>query len=427
MKLFSNKKYNTISLYVLLVITITLLMIITIFKFASVLVVADKIVSVLMPIIWGFIIAYLLNPVMRYCEKTLNKTFFKKKPHRKASRRISVTITAIFFIAVLGSLIAVIVPEVAKSIKSIFDNLDTNAQNVQSWGQKILEDNPQIYKYINSQFTELTAYLQNILGKILPQLTNFTMELSSGVFKVLIAVKDFILGFVVAIYLLLSKETMRAQTKKTFFAIFKKNTCEKMFNLFHKSDEMFIGFIAGKIIDSFIIGILCFIGVSVLDMPYKILISVIIGVTNIIPFFGPFFGAVPSALLVLLANPEQVLAFVIFVFLLQQFDGNILGPRILGDSTGLPAFWVLFAIFVGGGLFGFIGMVLGVPTFAVIYTVFRTFVENKLKAKNLPVTSSAYVGTVTTLFDSPPSIEQEIAIPKEDSSPLKDAIIPKKK
>ena len=225
-------------------------------------------------------------------------------------------------------------------------------------------------------------------------MANFTL----GIFGFVLALKNFLLGIIVSIYLLLSKETLLAQVKKTILALFNKKTCEKTFMIYHKSNGLFIGFITGKIIDSLIIGILCFIGMTIFKMPYSVLISVIIGVTNIIPFFGPFIGAIPSALLILLAKPSFLLPFLIFVFVLQQFDGNILGPRILGDSTGLPAFWVLFSIFLGGGLFGFVGMLLGVPTFALVYALFRTFIEHRLESKNLPKETDAYNGNIENLY-----------------------------
>ncbi len=157
-----------------------------------------------------------------------------------------------------------------------------------------------------------------------------------------------------------------------------------------KSNEIFGGFIIGKIIDSAIIGVLCFFGLSILDMPYVMLVSVIVGVTNVIPFFGPYIGAVPSAILILLSDPMKGLYFIIFILVLQQFDGNILGPKILGNSTGLSAFWVIVAILLGGGLFGFVGMVMGVPTFAVLYYIAEMILDNRLKRKSLPIDTGYY-------------------------------------
>jgi len=399
MKIFTNKKYNAISLYVLLIIAISILMIFSIFKLGKILTIVGSIVKVLMPIIWGFAIAYLLNPIMKFFERTFNKLFFKKKPHKKACRRLSVFFTMSLMFSVLGSLVYVVAPQIIESVKNVFNQLQDNGfDNVQDWANGILKDNPTISNWITSEFETILGYIQTLAIKLQPTFNNFVSDFTLGVFNFLIALKDFFLGIIVAIYLLLSKETLLAQTKKIMLALFKKKTCANAFDLYHKSNGMFIGFISGKIIDSLIIGILCFIGMSIFNMPYIILISVIIGITNIIPFFGPFIGAIPSVFLVILVEPHKALPFLIFIFVLQQFDGNILGPRILGDSTGLPAFWVLFAIFLGGGLFGFMGMLLGIPTFAVIYGIIRTYIEAKLEKNNLPKATSEYAGSVEHLY-----------------------------
>ena len=398
MKLFTNKKYNTITLYVLLVIAISLIMIVSLFKFSKILTVLEQIIAVLMPIIWGLIIAYLLNPIMKFFEKILNKIFFRKKQHKKVCRGISVTITTLVLLILLSALVYVVVPQLILSIKSIFDNAPDGFKNFQNWINNIMDNNPALNNYITSEFETILEYLEDLVTKLQPTFNNFVSDFTLGVVHFLLALKDFILGIIVSIYLLLSKETLLAQTKKIMLALFKKKTCENLFSLYHKSNGMFIGFISGKIIDSFIIGVLCFIGMSIFNMPYIVLISVIIGVTNIIPFFGPFIGAIPSAFLILLVEPKMILPFGIFIIVLQQFDGNILGPRILGNSTGLPAFWVLFAIFLGGGLFGFVGMLLSVPTFAVLYGLFRTYIESKLEKNNLPKETSAYAGNIENLY-----------------------------
>ena len=198
------------------------------------------------------------------------------------------------------------------------------------------------------------------------------------------------IGVIVSVYVLFSKEKFVSQTKKTVYAVFSTRNANAILHLTRKSNEIFGGFIIGKIIDSAIIGVLCFIGISILRMPYVMLVSVIVGVTNVIPFFGPYIGAIPSAVLIMLADPLKGVYFVIFIFLLQQLDGNFIGPKILGNSTGLSAFWVIFSILLGGGLFGFPGMLMGVPTFAVIYYIVQTIVNRRLENKNLPTQSDFY-------------------------------------
>ena len=201
---------------------------------------------------------------------------------------------------------------------------------------------------------------------------------------------NFIIGIVISIYVLLGKETFIAQAKKLVYAVFPADRGNVIVATVRKANDIFGGFIIGKILDSVIIGILCFIGLSILQMPYTLLVSVIVGVTNVIPFFGPYIGAIPSAILIMLANPIQGLYFIIFILVLQQVDGNIIGPKILGDSTGLNSFWVVFAILVGGGLFGVAGMIFGVPLFATIYYITRKLTAWVLRKKGLPEETAAY-------------------------------------
>lgn len=398
MKFFTDKKYNTITKYVIFIIIITLIMILTIFKFSIILSLLSKIFKVLTPIIWGLVIAYLLNPIMKFFEKIINKYLFRKKAHPKAIRRISITLTAIITISFITYLLYMIIPEIGKSISAIPDKIEPGIANFQAWSNNFLEKYPTVNEFINNQLNSLDSYTEQIDDTITTIAGKYSLEVSKSIINIIISLKDFVLGFIVSIYLLLSKENLIAQTKKTFLALFSKKTCRRTIHFLQNSNKTFSGFIIGKIIDSLIIGILSFIIMSLLNMPYEVLISVIIGVTNIIPFFGPFIGAIPSAFLVLIDSPNKIFIFILFVFLLQQFDGNILGPRILGNSTGLPAFWVLFAILVGGGLFGFPGMLLGVPTFAVIYAFFRTYVETKLKVKKLPISTKDYKGDINHLL-----------------------------
>ena len=215
-------------------------------------------------------------------------------------------------------------------------------------------------------------------------------QLTVGMIQMVREVFNFIIGIIVSIYVLFSKEKFQKQTKKLIYAVFRPGQANMILQIGGKSNEIFGGFIIGKIIDSLIIGVICFIGLSILNMPYTMLVSVIVGVTNVIPFFGPYIGAIPSTILIALEDPMKGVYFLIFILVLQQFDGNILGPKILGNSTGLSAFWVVTSILLGGGLFGFVGMVMGVPTFAVIYYIVDMILDNKLKKKKLPVRSDSY-------------------------------------
>jgi predicted PurR-regulated permease PerM len=246
-------------------------------------------------------------------------------------------------------------------------------------------------------------------------------DILSGAWDVLAFIKDFIIGFVVSIYMLFGKEKFLAQIKKIIISTTKKSTCERIMTLSREVNRVFSGFLVGKIIDSIIIGFICFVCLTIMNMPYNVMISVIIGVTNIIPFFGPIIGAVPSTIFMVLVSPQKAVILLIFIIILQQFDGNILGPKILGDSTGLPGFWVLVSILFFGELWGFPGMVIAVPTFALIYSFTRGWVEGKLKDKKLPVATSYYMNDVDHLYKKPPkrkplTVEEldKIVIPPSD-------------
>ncbi len=393
MKIDSRRKYRTITLYVLVIIAISLLMIVAIFKFDKLLLFFGKIISVLMPVIWGFVIAYLLNPLMKTFDRLLIR-IIKKDKNRRLRRGLSVTLTMMIMLLGLGTLVYFIVPQLAITMKLLLDSLPKNMSSIQKWFDNLLENNPSLKGFISNQFVNISNYLEGVATKFQPVLSDFISDFTVGVFRLIIALKDFLIGIVVAVYFLLGKEKLLTQAKKIMLSLFQKKTCERAFKLYHKSNGMFIGFLSGKIIDSFIIGIICFIVMTIFRLPYPILISVIITITNLIPFFGPFIGAIPSAFLVILDNPHALIPFLIFIVILQVFDGNILAPRILGNSTGLPAFWVLFSILVGGGLFGFVGMILGVPTFGILYAVFKTYVETKLDEKNLPKETIAYSGNI---------------------------------
>lgn len=402
MKLYSNKKYNTIAMYVLLVVAISILLVICLFKFDGLLKILNFLISAAMPMIVGFVLAYALNPLMLYIEKYLKKILCKKKNRAKLVRVISLVLTFVLFLSVVFGLISVVAPEVVRSLANIIDSIPGALTRLQKWATNILEDYPKVLDVVKREINDVSKYIDSFSDDIQPFLMNILDGVWVGVTGAFSYIKNFFLGLIVAIYLLLSKEKMQAQLKKSLMAVMSRPKCEKLFRISNDSNKIFSGFITGKIIDSIIIGLLCFIGVTIMNMPYKVMISVVIGVTNIIPFFGPFIGAIPCAFLVMLSEPKKVILFVIFIFLLQQLDGNVIGPTILGDSTGLPAFWVLFSILLGSGLFGFIGMLLGVPTFAVIYNLFKNYINGKLKSKNMSTITDDYRGDVMHMYERPP-------------------------
>ena len=332
---------------------------------------------------------------MMASEKLMKRLFEKKKKHPKLCRFISTIIAIIFGMAIIAALIAIIVPQVLESVMTIFTNAQTYINNVYSWINTTLVEYPEIATYLNGQLDSVEETVITAVNNLIPKVGDWAVRLKDGAIGFAIGLKDFIIGFIVAVYLLLDKEKFIAQMRKAVTALFPNKVAYEIRSISAKVNKSLNGFITGKILDSFIIGIICFILMTMFKMEFPVLISTIVGVTNIIPFFGPFIGAIPSALLLLISAPSQTLPFVALIFALQQFDGNILGPYILGDSTGLPAFWVMFAIFMGGGLFGFPGMVLGVPIFAVIYALAEEIAEILLKRKGLPHETEAYYDKVT--------------------------------
>lgn len=383
MKIDFNKKYNTISVYCIITFAICLALVLVCVGFPTISGYIKEFFKVIAPVTWGVVIAYVCNPIMKIIEKLAAKLLCKKKPHPKLCRYLSVFISMALLIALLTALIIIVVIQVRDSLMEILYNIPVYISQLETLVTKWLGDYPEIVEYLENQLETIQPRLIEFASNIIPKISELSVKVKDGAIDFVVALKDFIIGFIVAIYLLISKETFLAQARKITYAIFPNRTAKNILKISSKTNSTLSGFISGKLLDSLIIGMLCFIVMNILKMDFAVLISVIIGVTNIIPFFGPFFGAIPSALLLLMAAPKQVIPFIIFIVILQQFDGNILGPKILGDSTGLTPFWVMFSIFVGGGLFGFAGMLLGVPVFAVVYALFSEFIAYLLKRKKL--------------------------------------------
>ena len=351
-----------------------------------------KLVTILAPFIWGLVICYLLSPLMRLLEKRvflpLGKRLYRKNKKggaAKFARVLSIVFSEIVLLLLLAALVYLIIPQILSSVQMLIQNSGTYADNVSAWLDSLLKDYPELDSYVGEIFGNFNANVGNWLEtKLLPQLGNLITSVTSGVYGFARSIYNLIIGIIVSVYMLADKEGFLASTKRLSYAIFSVETADRLRQGLNFVDKTFMGFLSGKILDSLIIGIICYIVCSILNMPYTLLVSVIIGVTNIIPFFGPLIGAIPSALIILMVSPSKCLIFVIFIIILQQIDGNIIGPRILGSSTGITGFWVMFAIIVGSGLFGFWGMLLGVPVFVVIYTVIQNLVVKKLKKSDLP-------------------------------------------
>ncbi|MCH5194455.1 MAG: AI-2E family transporter [Oscillospiraceae bacterium] len=412
MKVDFNKKYNTISVYCIVTFAVCLLMVIVCINFPSIAVYIKKFFKVIAPITWGVVIAYICNPIMKFCENLLRKVTDRKKPHKKLTRAVSVGISMLLLVAIIVALIWIVVNQISESLLEILNSIPEYIRQLENLVVKLMGDYPDAVKAVESQLDTIQTRLMEFANNLIPKLGDLSMKLKDRAIDFVVAIKDFIIGFIVAIYLLLSKEQFIAQARKIIYAIFPGSFSKNVLKVCAKANSTLSGFLSGKLLDSFIIGSACFICMTIMKMEFTTLISVIIGVTNIIPFFGPLIGAIPSALLLLLAAPKQVIPFVIFIIILQQVDGNIIGPKILGDSTGLSPFWVMFAILVGGGLFGIAGMLLGVPTFAVLYAMFSEFIASLLRKRKLSHRTADYN---TLDINNPPPAPEPPKKPEENT------------
>lgn len=325
-------------------------------------------ISILNPFVWAFVMAYLLDGPVRYFEKKF-----------KMRRGIAICCAYILAILLIALLLSFVIPQLIQSVAILVDNMGGYLNSLNAMAEELavrfkLDDEMiegMLLTY-NDLITKITALAKDFLPKIL----NYSIALGSGLVSGITAV-------IASVYMLSGKKRLLGQFRKSVYAFLPLSKAHRVLDVCSHANHVFNGFINGKLIDSAIIGLICFVCTTLFKMKFALLISVIIGVTNIIPFFGPFVGAIPSVMILLMVDPVQALWFALFIIVLQQFDGNILGPKILGDSTGLSAIWVLVAIIVGGGLFGFAGMVIGVPTFAVLYSLTSEFLASRLRAKNL--------------------------------------------
>lgn len=356
-----------------------------------------------MPIIDGLVLAYLMTPLVKHMErdffiplcKRLNLNTESAKT-KKRMRLLSALITVIFVFVLLYLLCASIIPQLIVSIQNIALQLPVYATNLQDWIQKLFENNDDLAGIVTSLINQYSNELEDYLNsKLVPQLnvilTRFSSSIFSSMLGLLVTAWNLLIGLIISVYLLVSKESFAGQSKKIIYAIWEEETANKLISNIRFVNATFGGFINGKLVDSLIIGLICFIGMTLLQLPYPLLISVIVGITNIIPFFGPYLGAIPSIVLILMVNPKQALYFAIFVLILQQFDGNFLGPKILGNKTGLSSFWVIFSITLFGGYWGILGMAIGVPVFAVIYAGIKALVNQQLVKRGFSTNTKDYM------------------------------------
>ena len=393
-----NDKYRTYIYWGVTALTVLLLLVAAVFvvmRWSLVAALGAKIANILAPVIYGAVFAYLLNPVYNRVQAAVMKMTEKIITQEEGRKRLGGflgTLASLFLlVAVVVGLISMLIPQLINSIRGVMETLPASINNLEIWLEKVLADNPDLEQQVMQHYGAAADYLQNWLTNVVvPNIYRIIGSVSSGVVLVVRAVFDILIGLIVMVYLLNMKEKLLAQAKMIIYGLFPLKIANKVIEEGRYVHQVFGGFIIGKLLDSLIIGLICFVLLGFANMPYVLLVSVIVGVTNVIPFFGPFIGAIPSAFLILLSDPMKCLYFLIFILLLQQFDGNILGPKILGDSTGVSSFWVLFSILLFGGLMGFVGMIIAVPTFAVIYRLVTEFTTWKLGKKALSDSLDSY-------------------------------------
>ena len=345
--------------------------------------VVDKVVKILMPFVYGGVIAYLLCPMCNmfsdYFSRTLPKRF------RKMAEPLAMTLSLLVGGLIVYALIIMIAPQLYKSIVSIWEMLPGEVEALFNWMQLTYGESEVMQGVLNYLMTSYDTLYSTIdswaTGTLVPYITNIVTGVGMGVWKVLIFLKDFLIGIIAALYLLANRKVFARQGRLIIRSVLKPHWADLVLEEIRFVDKMFGGFIEGKLVDSAIIGVLCYIGCLIFKFPNALLVSAIVGVTNVIPFFGPFLGAIPALLLILIESPIKALWFGLFVLGLQQLDGNIIGPKILGDATGVSSFWVLFSILLFGGMWGLVGMIVAVPLFAVLYDIIRRLVFKGLRVQ----------------------------------------------
>ena len=387
-----DSKYFRLGLTLLTVVILSALFIVALTNIGIVVTALKKVVSVFSFVIWGIVFAYVMNPILRLVErllkKLLSRTNMTERGLNKLSRIVGVLISLLVFIAIIYGLLAMVLPELIESISTTFspENLQKYYDQITGWLNKTVQGTP-LENWLREH--DPVKALQDWLTKELDIFSTIGSVVSEayGIGKVLF---NMIIGLVVAVYLLIDKERYIAQFKKFLVSVFKPRWADKLFEIGRFTNRSFGGFMVGKVIDSLIIGLISYIGMLILRLPYALISSTFVGISNIIPFFGPLIGIVIGGVLILLQNPLQALYFLIFELILQQVDGNIIGPKILGGRMGISGFWVLFSITVFGSVFSFPGMLVGVPVFTVIYTLCSEAINNSLQKKNLTQNTEDY-------------------------------------
>lgn len=386
-----QSKVKIISKHIFLVILGVLLLTFAMYQYPKLKSIVESLNSILAPIYYGIAIAYLLNPLDKSYRKRLGSVLKKYRKGEAWTKGISITLSLITGIVIVVALVWLIIPGLVDSITVIVEEMPEQVENFVAWLERHTRGESALMKNFSMIVTRVSGAVEDWLrADLIDTVGEVVTGIATGVFDVVMFFFNLLIGVVVAVYVMVDKEKFLGQSKKLVYTFFKEETGDTIVDTARHGHKIFGGFLYGKILDSAIVGVITFIVLTILRTPYSLLVSVIVGITNVIPFFGPFIGGIPSAILILLADPLQGLYFIIFIIVMQQIDGNIIGPKILGNTTGISEFWVTFALLLFGGIFGFLGMIIGVPAFAVIYYAVVQFMNKKLIKKGLPADSNLY-------------------------------------
>lgn len=379
-----KRRYLYLMLAIFGGISLSILVFFALFRFQGLGQAIDALGELLAPFIYGSVFAYLLRPMCNVFERIFGQHLPQKL--RKAAPSLAVGLSLVAGILIVYVLIIMIVPQLYSSIRSLWDSLPDKVNRFLTWARERFGEDEVLLKLFNDAYSYLYSSVEhwadNTLAPYLTSLLNIVTGVGTGLYKVAKFLYNMLIGLIVAIYLLAGRKKLARQAVLIVRSTLKPKWAEAVLNEVAFMDRMFGGFIDGKILDSAIIGVLCYIGCAIFRFPSALLVSAIVGITNVIPFFGPFIGGVPATLLIMIDNPIKGLWFIVFILALQQLDGNLIGPAILGDRTGLSSFWVLFAIILCGGLWGIVGMVVCVPAFAVLFDIIKKLVRRGLERKD---------------------------------------------
>lgn len=396
MKKIIENKYFKLGFTIFCIIAACILFFFLIFKINIVVDSIANTVKLFSPFIVGFVFAYLLNPIVKFFERKLLTPLFKNSKlknelQHKLIKNLSIGITCVIVIVSMIIFFNFIIPELLNSLEVLITNIPLYLEQIKNYLLDGLKNHQDLESMVLDNYEDINLYFTEAINqRFLPQLEQWVVMFSNGIFGAVKVLYNVFLGFIISIYFLSGKDTFKAQIKKILYSILPIKKVNNIIDNVRHTDQIFGGFVIGKLLDCLTVGLITFVFLAILGYPYALLIGVMVGVTNVIPYFGPFIGGIPSVLLILLQAPEKFWILIIFLIALQQIDSYFIDPKFSGKKTGIKSFWVLFAILVFGSAFGVIGMIIGVPIFALIYGYINNKVNISLVKKDLPIETNKY-------------------------------------